>query len=165
MLITYKNIHDPRYPVFVLPNSNWSLQDGLLFLDDVVLDDKNMPGETLGIRRLQTPFKEIVPLKYSIPDPVGLIKHSSYTPYIDFNGKIFLYEKTKWARLQYFKIKKVDKQITHCLLWIARYNSPFVIPRPPPPGYNWAGVITINNFPWMLFDYSKERRKTSRKKI
>ena len=55
MIITYRDIEQITFPVFNLPNGNWQLLDGLLFLDDLILDDKNMKGATLGIRRLQTP--------------------------------------------------------------------------------------------------------------
>ena len=77
MIVTYQDIKKLTFPVFILPNSNWQLVDGLLLLDNIVLDDKNMPGATLGIRRLQTPFTEIVPLKHSIDSLIGILKVTS----------------------------------------------------------------------------------------
>ena len=58
MIVTYKEIKKIKFPVFILPNSNWELVDGLLLIDNQVVDDKNMPGASLGIRRLQTHFTE-----------------------------------------------------------------------------------------------------------
>ena len=49
-------------------------QDGLLFLDDKILDDKNMKGDNLGIRRLQTPHKNLYPIKNQIDELIGIIK-------------------------------------------------------------------------------------------
>ena len=48
----YNNID---FPVFVLHTDNIELIDGILWIDNQVLDDKNMSGKTLGIRRLQSP--------------------------------------------------------------------------------------------------------------
>ena len=79
MVITYKTIGHVAFPAFPLPSSNWEEQDGLLYLDNKLLDDKNMKGKTLGRRRLQTPFKELFPLKAAVTDTIGLIKHGKNT--------------------------------------------------------------------------------------
>ena len=47
MAITYRDIKLVAFPVYALPSGNWYGQDGLLFLDDKILDDKNMKGELL----------------------------------------------------------------------------------------------------------------------
>ena len=59
MVITYRTIGHVTFPAFPLPSSNWEEQDGLLYLENKLLDDKNMKGKTLGRRRLQTPFKDL----------------------------------------------------------------------------------------------------------
>ena len=51
MVITYKTLGHIAFPAFPLPSSNWEEQDGLLYLDNKLLDDKNMKGKTLGRRR------------------------------------------------------------------------------------------------------------------
>ena len=51
-----------EFPVFVIHTDNVEEIDGILWIDDQVLDDKNMSGETLGARRLETPMKSIYPL-------------------------------------------------------------------------------------------------------
>ena len=94
MIITYREIEDINFPVFNLPNGNWQLLDGLLFLDGLVLDDKNMPGDSLGKRRLQTPHENIFTLKKSLNSHIGLIK-SRDKHFIDSTGAPFIYEKTK----------------------------------------------------------------------
>jgi len=40
-----------EFPVFVLHTNNIELIDGLLFIDKEILDDTNMKGKTLGLRR------------------------------------------------------------------------------------------------------------------
>ena len=46
MVIQYKNISKVKFPVYAMPSGNWYRQDGFLFLDEKILDDKNMEGDT-----------------------------------------------------------------------------------------------------------------------
>ena len=100
MVIQYKNINKVRFPVYVLSSGNWDRRDGLLFLDTQIVDDKNMDGDTLGIRRLQTPHKNLYPLKHQIDNFRGLVK-SKDKHFIDTNGIPFIYEKTEFCKLKY----------------------------------------------------------------
>jgi len=164
MLITYNTINKIQFPVYKLPSSNWELIDGLLLLDNILLDDKNMPGNTLGIRRVQTPFKELVPLKHCIKSHIGLIKNS-FNTYIDFRGNPFLYIKTCFCKLKYHRIRKIDRKGTASILWLYTVATPFIIPRPPKELHTWAGVLYLNEYPWLLYDYSKTKQKTTRRKV
>ena len=91
------------FPCFVIHSDNVELIDGILWLDDQVLDDKNMSGHTLGIRRIQSPMNSIYPLRYMIEDITGLMRHRGKF-FIDNLGKVFNYEKTETVKLQYHKI-------------------------------------------------------------
>jgi hypothetical protein len=74
MVIQYKNVNKLRFPVYILPSGNWDRQDGLLFLDGQIVDDRNMTGDTLGLRRLQTPHKSLYSLRQQVEDFRGVIK-------------------------------------------------------------------------------------------
>ena len=50
-----------KYPVYVIHGEPEEL-DNMLWLEDQVIDDRNMLGKSLVIRRLQTPMKSIYPL-------------------------------------------------------------------------------------------------------
>ena len=63
MVVTFRTINKITFPVFVLGSDNWSTQDGLVYLDGLLLDDKNIVANTLGKRRLLTPFKNLYQLK------------------------------------------------------------------------------------------------------
>jgi hypothetical protein len=164
MAITYKTLNNIHYPAFKLPSDDWELKDGLLYLEGMLLDDINMPGKTLGIRRMQTPFKSLFPLKKSYDSPIAIIKESSGW-YIDYTGKLFEYKKTKFCKLRYYRIKRIEKKITHSILKLHNINFPIKIPRPPPEEYKWAGVLLLDNFPWLLYGYSKVRLKDTRRKV
>ena len=63
-----------KFPIYVLHDEPEEI-DGLVLIDDQVVDDKNMSGSTIGMRRLQTPMKSIYPLRYQVDDEVGMMKH------------------------------------------------------------------------------------------
>ena len=48
-----------KFPIWVLNSNNVWEQDGVVFIDNTVLDDLNQKGDTLGKRRLQTPLKNL----------------------------------------------------------------------------------------------------------
>tara|TARA_B100001094_G_scaffold44598_1_gene39404 strand:- start:15874 stop:16326 length:453 start_codon:yes stop_codon:yes gene_type:complete len=150
--------------VYKIPHDNWSYSDGLLFLDDQLLDDKNMSGGTIGIRRVQTPFRDLFPLKKSLINHIGILKQTGNT-FIDSQGDPFIYEKTLLCKLKYFKIRKVDRKGVASLLWVKGINFPFTIPRPPEDGRTWAGILHLHNIPWLLYEYSEVKLKDTRRKV
>lgn len=152
------------FPVYSLPSGNWYQVDGLLYLNGELVDDRNMPGKTLGARRLQTPFEELVPLSKCIDSIIGVIKQSSKY-YIDTKGTPFAYVKTKFCKVKYHKIRRIDLKDVASVLWLEGINSPFTIPRPPPTECKWAGVLYLDASPWLLFDYSDEKLEDARRKI
>ena len=164
MVITYKNFGHVAFPAFPLPSSNWEEQDGLLFLENKLLDDKNMKGKTLGMRRLQTPFKELFPLKAAVTDFTGLIKHTKNI-FIDNYGMAFLYEKTHSSALKYYKIRKVERKNSASVVWLKGINFPFKIPRPPHADTSWAGVLHLRGIPWILYEYSEFQKSDTRRKV
>lgn len=164
MIITYKEINKIQFPVFILPSGNWELVDGLLLIDNQIVDDKNMPGATLGIRRLQTHFTELVPLRHSIDSLIGILKQTTKY-FIDSKGTPFIYQKTMNSSLKYYKIRKVELKEKASVLWLKDVNFPFTIPRPPPRELTWAGVLHIGGLPWLLYEYSEEKLKDTRRKV
>lgn len=164
MVISYRQIDKIQFPVYVLPSSNWELVDGLLYVDQLLVDDKNMPGDTIGKRRLQTPFKNLQPLKRAADNFTAIIK-CGHKCFIDSKGVPFIYDKTETCALKYHKIRKIDRKDTASVLWLKDFNFPFVVPRPPPTDYTWAGVLHLKGLPWMLYEYSVTRQADTRRKI
>ena len=162
MVISYRQIDKIQFPVYVLPSSNWELVDGLLYVDQLLVDDKNMPGDTIGKRRLQTPFKNLQPLKRAADNLLAIIK-SGHKCFIDTNGVPFIYEKTESCALKYHKIRKVERKDTASVLWLKDFNFPFVVPRPPPTDYTWAGVLHLKGLPWVLYEYSVSKKADTRR--
>ncbi len=164
MVLTFKNIQKIKFPVYPLLSGNWSRSDGLLFLDEKIIDDRNMKGDTLGIRRVQTPHKSLYPLKYQVDNFRGIIK-SDKKHFIDTHGLPFIYEKTEFCKLKYYKIMKVVKKDICALLYLEGVKSSFILPRPPSSDIRYAGVLHYHNLPWVLYDYSEEWKKDTTRKV
>ena len=164
MVIGFRQIPKLVFPVFLLDSENWEESDGLLFLNNKVLDDTNQSGKTLGARRVQTPHRNLHILKYMITSPNGLLKQKTKY-FIDNSGRPFIYEKTTMLPLKYLKISKVELKDSATLIRVKGHNSPFTVPRPPEVGYTWAGILHVQGLPWMLYEYSETKLKDTRRKV
>ena len=164
MVISYRNILKVRFPVYQLNSGNWERQDGLLFIEGSIVDDKNMPGDTLGIRRLQTPHKNLYELRSQIDTLRGILK-STDSHFIDSNGMPFIYEKSKFCKLKYYKIKRVIRKEDCSLLVLANVKQHFVVPRPPSDDVLYAGLLHYGDLPWILYNYAEERPLDTRRKV
>ena len=153
-----------KFPLFVVHTDNIIKSDGLLWVDDKILDDTNMKGKTLGLRRLQSPMKSIYPLKYMIKDIPAYLKHQG-KHYIDSVGYFFTKEKGYSAELKYHKIIRVDKKAVASVLWIKDCPFPFTLDRPLLDTESWAGVLYRDNLPWVLYSTSNKKEKNSWRKI
>ena len=157
----YDNI---EFPVFVLHTDNIELIDGILFIDREILDDTNMTGKTLGLRRLQSPMKGLYPLKYMLEEVSELLQHQG-KHYIDSVGFVFTKQKTTRVELKYQKILRVEKKNIVSMLWLKNCPFPFPLKRPLPKNASWAGVLYRQGFPWALYDLAEEKKKDTWRKI
>lgn len=164
MVITLKNYKKIKFPVYKIDSFNYERVDGLLFIDNQLVDDKNMKGDTLGVRRIQTPHRDLYVLNKKIDTLIGILKQSTKT-FIDSNGIPFIYEKTKFCRLKYHRIHKIELKESQALLWLKGINFPMHIPRPPAHSMKWAGLLYYENLPWLLYEYSEDKKKDRRKKV
>lgn len=164
MIVTFKDFHKLKFPVYPLPSDDWYSVDKVLFLQEQVLDEKNMPGETLGIRRLQCARSDLLPLKQAILDLPDLIR-SKKKFFIDSNGKPFIYQKTKSVPLKCHRIKKIEKKETASLIWLNDSSSPFIIPRPPAYEYPFVRILHYLKAPYLLYDYSMVSTKDTTRRI
>ena len=85
MVVTFQTINKIAFPVFVLGSDNWDIQDGLVYLDGLILDDRNIKASTLGKRRLLTPYKNIYQLKRGVINHTGILKQNKNS-FIDNKG-------------------------------------------------------------------------------
>jgi hypothetical protein len=164
MVVYYSSINKVRFPVYELPDGNWNRQDGLLFLEGRIVDDKNQIGDTLGVRRMQTPHKNILSLKNQLDTFRALIL-SNHKYFIDTNGFVFIYEKTKFCKLKYYKIKDVIQRDSFSRIKLENVKDEFKVPRPPAMDMFYAGCLLYGKHPWVLYDYAETKLKDTRRKV
>jgi len=157
-------LSDIVFPIYVVHTDEVIYRDGILWCEGQVIDDKNTLGETLGQRRLQTPLKNLYDLKYKLDDFGAMIKHRGRF-YVDSNGKFFMYEKSKTAKLMYHKINKVEKKDLATLVWINKIPFPFEVPRPPANTHFYAGVLYIDSQPSFLYETCETMKKITWRKV
>ena len=164
MVITSKQINKVNFPVFVLGSDNWSIQDGLVYLDGLLLDDRNIKATTLGKRRLLTPYNNLYKLSRAVINHTGILKQTKNS-FIDNKGLLFIYEKTRYLPLKYVKIVEIRKKRDASLLFIENWKAPFTVPRPPEEDMKYAGVLFLHELPWILYEYSATKLKDTKRKV
>lgn len=163
----YKQFQDIKsivFPIYKLPHSDWYRQDGILWMDGLVLDEANMPGRSLGIRRLQSGRQDLHYLKKAILDVPGLI-NSKWKIFIDSVGTPFIYNKTITAPLIYHQVRKIEQKDSCSVLWVKGSRHGFILQRPPYGDPRWARLLYYKGVPWTVFDFQLTRNKDSRRRV
>ena len=164
MIVTFKDFHRLKFPLYVLPSDDWYRQDGVLFLQEQVVDETRMPGETLGIRRLQSGRKDLLKLNRAILDIPDLVQCKTKY-FIDSFGKPFIYQKEQQSKLKSYRIKRIEPKETASLLWLYDWPSPFTIARPPLGNPQYVRFLHYKGAPWIIYDYVRHPTKDTYRKV
>ena len=164
MLVTLKDLPKIRFPVFVLPSDDWFITDGVLFLDGLVVDEKNMPGKTLGVRRMQSQRTDLLPLRKIIFNIPELVQCKTKN-FIDHYGKPFSYMKTYNSALKCYRISRIEKKEVASLLWLKGIPSPFTLQRPPIGEPEYVRMLHLNGSPWLVYDYMRSPVKDTYRRV
>lgn len=165
MFKRFKDVKSIKFPVYLLPSREWYYQDGVLFIDDgKVLDDSNMPGETLGVRRLQCGRTDLQKLKRAFIDFQAMLK-SKHNTFIDSNGVPFIYERTINSPLIHCRIKRIELKEIATLVWFYDIPYPMTLPRPPMDKVEWARLLYYKGSPWVIYDFAIEKGKDSYRRV
>lgn len=163
MEIDYNSLEFVNFPVFALPSDNLHIQDGLVYCDNAIIDDRNQIGDTLGKRRLQTSHK-LLPLRKCYEDLQAFFL-SKEKCYIDNLGKVFSYKKTLMTKVVYHKIEKVVDKGVVSIIKAEGVSFPIIVKRPPRTGIEWIAMLYYKTRPWLPYAYSEEYCADTRKKI
>jgi hypothetical protein len=150
------------YPAFRLHQEPIYI-DGLLFVEGRVIDDTNVPKTTLGHRRLLSGH-EMAPIRMVREDDIALIKDNGDNNwYLDYNGSVFKYRRTRQETIVSHKITKIIKKDFYSLVLLKDVNFPILVKRPPVELF--ARVLYYKGLPWKIYDYTNEAKKPVRKKV
>lgn len=149
-IMDVKNINFPVYP---LPNLDIMWEDGKVFIfGNRLVDDYNLPGDTIGKRRLLIEDK-----KYNIKtayEDYGDMLEGRDKYFVDNLGIYFNYKRTKRCKVVPHKIKEVILCDGYSRLKLASIPFDVVIKRPPPDGFTWVGMLYVKKVPWIPYYYS-----------
>tara|TARA_Y100001972_G_scaffold128911_1_gene192637 strand:+ start:3068 stop:3457 length:390 start_codon:yes stop_codon:yes gene_type:complete len=129
----------------------------------MVVDDRNQEQDTLGRRRLKSPH-QLYPLKRMIESFTGLIKHKGKN-YVDSNGKYFRYTKSIKGDLICHKIRKTESKDIGTVVYLEGIPSAFTEKRPLPKEMRYARVLYLGKNPFLVYDYCKNKRRKTWRKI
>lgn len=161
--LNYKQVcRNIIFPVYTINSEEIYKQDGLIFLDGRIIDDRNQDGDTIGKRRLATEHK-VASLGKVCFSYVEML-NSKKTRFIDTYGRAFIYERTKVVRVESHRINKKIAKDTFTLLFLKNINCPYVVPRYPHTE-EWAQILMYNKLPWKLYSLSEEPVPTFKRKI
>lgn len=150
--ITWKNLKNIEFPIYKLNSDEIHYYQGILYCQNKVIDDRNLPGNTIGLRRLQSK-DDLYSLKQTALDVTDML-NANYRHFIDNKGRAFSYKKTKWCTVKSFKITKIIHKEICSIVKIRGSSATFVVRRPPQEGVSWAGIIVIDKYPWKLLEYT-----------
>ena len=74
-------------------------------------------------------------------------------------------KKQNFCKLKYYKIQSVQQKDTASLLKLHGVKNFFVVPRPPAVELKYAGVLHYGKLPWVLYEYSENFLKDTRRKV
>lgn len=130
-----------------------------------VVDDASVPGNTLGLRRLQLktdPGVTLFPIRtaiYFVADLVKLAKSTTW--FIDNSGRVFHYEKNTRAKLTTRKIKKVlPASGLGCVVELEGISSRFKSMQRPGEFQHFARVLQLG-MGFIFYGFCEERKPDS----
>lgn len=160
MEITYRDFEKLEWPIYRIPSDVWDYKDGLVYVNGKIVDDRNVKEDTIGLRRMKTPFRDkLLRLSRAITTYEGIIKYG-HKYFIDTKGRLFVYTKTEKVKLQYKKIERIERKDVATYIKIKGWREmDFKVPRPPEPEMLYAGILLLKGFPWLLYEFSEIPRK------
>lgn len=176
-------LSDIEWPVFRLGEVQPSVIDNQIvylkeyFLPDTaestyrirVVDDKDVPGNTLGMRRLilkhsKAPLFPIRTALYFLPDLIKMAK--KHTWFIDNSGKLFQYRKSQYCRLEFHKITKIIPLAGGfgCLVQVEGLAQRFKCMFPPNASQKYAGILRWG-LGYLFYGLYKEKHTPTRRQV
>lgn len=172
------NLTQIAWPVFRLGEHKPHNVEGLVFyskeyqdkdnkeekLGFRIIDDKNVSGSNLGLRRLklQQDGLKLFKIKTAIYFLQDLIKLSKQTTWwIDSQGTVFQYKKSTRAKLICKRIKKIlPAQVTGCIVEIEGLSQRFKAIYHPKNGEMYVGLLQWG-LGYLLYGFYKKPFKNT----
>ena len=154
----------PVFPVNQLSDRKIKEENNILYLGDKILDNKNLPYDTLSERRLRIPKKDLHELLVGFKTIKPMISRTNEY-FIDSVGTVFRYIPTQFRKLIYRKITDIIDDPKCYYVFAQGIDVYFKLPL----WYNitkhqYVGVIAIGKS-LLIYEITDERKKDTRKKV
>lgn len=162
-----------QWPIYHL-KCNPQRIDNMLVVEDndgnyKVIDNMNMPGHSLGVRRLQhlmdvKPFQrklfKLSRPSYSLSDML----HRKINMFIDSSGKIYNHVKTTFVPVETYKLKSFVEYQEGYVLYVQNLHCRFFINRAPNLHEKYVQVLRVGRG-FVMYGLIDKHEKTRRIKI
>jgi hypothetical protein len=165
-----KQLSDIKFPIYSLPLLYRRIfrEFNVLYIETdsgnvYVLDNKNIDGDSLSKRRLKIKYS----LKYNnhtIVYNISQLIRSNYKTYIDSDGNIFHYKKTKMVDLKYHKVKYITHRDSYSVLYLADILTPIKVHKKMSFDINYVGMLHTDKG-HILYEYCSEKKPNTKRKI
>lgn len=107
--------------------------DGIVYIhtywNSYILDNTNLLGETLGVRRKSITSDNVYPFKSAIKTPRQLVLNAKTSDtYCDNTGRIFKYKKSKNCVVKCFKVANITQTGGKLIISLVNFPVCFVVP-------------------------------------
>ncbi len=167
--IQHKNLANIEFPLYTITMNYKNIWEefNILYIETpsgiYILDNKNLDGNTVGKRRLKINNSKKYMPRSTISTVAQLIKSNNST-FIDNTGIVFKYKKTKLVPLKYYAAKEVIKLNDYCIVILKGIDYPIKTNCRDAYGIEYVGLLHTN-MGYILYEFSDERRKDTRRKI
>ena len=168
------NLWQIKFPVYLFDTPNFVVEDKCTFCEDSkgalrLIDDRSMPGETLGLRRLQhqATYGAQAYKLYKLNKPLFTISDMVRQPsskYIDSRGRIFNYTKKEYYLVHTYKLEKYVEFMEGYVLYPKGLHCRFFLGRAPDIDELYVQVLHVG-MGFVLYDLAREHSPPFRRKI
>lgn len=173
------NIKDIKWPVYLVGKSSHIYEEsGITWIDHYgktsIIDNINLKGDSIGIRRLQIPKEDRYIFKKTLFIFPELIEETrkrliSDRYFVDSTGKLFKYLKKKMHQLICRKVINTKKYSTYVLVKVSGLDNNFEIPNTYWSNYSnltevYLILLLVNNI-YVLYDIDTIEHKDTWRKV
>lgn len=167
----YKHITDIQFPVYGITNNYKKIweEDKVLYIETntgvYVLDNKNLVGSSVGKRRLLLTFNSNKYIPRVTITNISQLVNCNHKVFMDNNGSIFLYKKTKTVPLKYYSVKKIVRsEDGDCIVTFNNIDYPVRLTCREAYRLNCIGLLHTD-IGYIIYEYSDTGKWNTWRKI
>lgn len=168
------NLWQIKFPIYKFASPNLIRQGPYTYCETnsgelLLIDDKSMPGSTLGLRRLQHEAACGVNAKqlYKLNKPIFTIAEllqTNHKTFLDSEGRLFNYTKKEFFHVHSYKLEKFVEFMEGYVLYPKGLHCRFFLARAPELDELYLQVLHVG-MGFVLYNLASEHLPPFRRKI